>query len=151
MKNEEYKSLSLSERSRGFTLLEVLVATAIMGIAVAALVSGLSGSLRNLSRLEDREKAVLLARSQLNRLLAEETLKPGPARRGRWEGSFRWEAQVRRWNPAGAQNPLAVPPLAIVSLTVYWVGATGEKRVTLETSKYEPALLSAELGVRNAE
>ena len=41
-----------SSRS-GFTLLEVLVATVIMGLAVAGLVAGLSQSVKNASRLND--------------------------------------------------------------------------------------------------
>ena len=36
---------------RGFTLLEMIVATTIMGIAVAGLMSGISSSTRNAARL----------------------------------------------------------------------------------------------------
>ncbi len=129
--------------SAGFTLLEVLVATALMGIAVAALMSGLSGSLRNVSRAEAYEKAVLLGRAQLNRLLTEENLKPGRLA-GQWDETFRWEAEIRRWDPAGAaqveQNP-ALPPVAIVKLTVFWKVRSGEKQATFETCKYDPRLL----------
>ena len=126
----------------GFTLLEVLVAMALLGIAVAALMSGLSGSLRNLARTEAYEKAVLVGRAQLNRLLIEQTLVPGRLR-GRWDETFRWEAEIRRWNPAGAaggeQQP-ALLPLVLVTLTVFWKGASGEQRATFETCKYEPQL-----------
>ena len=126
----------------GFTLLEVLVAMALLGIAVAALMSGLSGSLRNLARTEAYEKAVLVGRAQLNRLLIEQTLVPGRLR-GRWDETFRWEAEIRRWNPAGAaageQQP-ALPPLVLVTLTVFWKGASGEQCATFETCKYEPQL-----------
>jgi len=123
----------------GFSLLEVLVATALLGIAVAALMQGISGSLRNLSQAQSYEKVVLVGRSQLNRLLVE-TLKPGRMA-GQWDEDFRWEAQVRRWNPTGAAEAgTALPPLLVVRLTVFWPGAGGEKQATFETSKYEPNL-----------
>ena len=126
--------------THGFTLLEVLVAMALLGIAVAALMSGLSGSLRNLARTETYEKATLVGRSQLNRLLIEQTLVPGRVA-GRWDETFRWEAEIRRWNPAAsAEQQVALPPLVLVTLTVFWKGASGEQRATFETCKYEPQL-----------
>jgi len=50
----------------GFTLLEVLVATVIMGIAVAGLIAGLSQSVRNAARLSDYDRAAMLARTKMN-------------------------------------------------------------------------------------
>jgi general secretion pathway protein I len=58
----------------GFTLLEVLVATAIMGIAIAGLLNAISGSARNASRLAQYDRAVLLAKSKMDELLAEPKL-----------------------------------------------------------------------------
>ncbi len=127
---------------RGFTLMEVLVATAIMGIAVAALMSGFSGSLRNMGRAQGYERALLLGREQLNRMLVEGA-KPG-LWHGRWDDGTRWEAQVERWDPqARKQRPRdqELPPVAVIRLTVFWKGSTGEKSVTLETSKYDAELL----------
>ena len=132
----------------GFTLLEVLIAMALVGIAVSALMSGMSGSLRNLARAENYERAVLVGRAQLNRLLVEQPLAPGRLA-GRWDESVRWEAEIRRWNPAGPAGPAgidaveqraALPPLVLVTLTVFWKGASGEQRATFETCKYEPQL-----------
>ena len=126
----------------GFTLLEVLIAMALVGIAVAALMSGMSGSLRNLARAENYERAVLVGRAQLNRLLVEQPLVPGRLA-GRWDESVRWEAEIRRWNPAGTdavEQRAALPPLVLVTLTVFWKGASGEHRATFETCKYEPQL-----------
>ena len=41
------------QRQRGFTLLEVLVATTIMAVAIVGLVSMLSSTIRNAARLTD--------------------------------------------------------------------------------------------------
>ena len=60
----------MSNSSRaGFTLLEVLVATVIMGVAVTALITGLTQSVKNAARLADYDRAVMLARTEMNDLL----------------------------------------------------------------------------------
>jgi general secretion pathway protein I len=57
--------------NKGFTLLEVLVATAIMGIAVAGILNTISGAAHNAARLTQYDRAVLLAKSKMDELLAE--------------------------------------------------------------------------------
>ena len=59
---------------RGFTLLEVLVATLIMGIAVSGTLSALSASARNAARLTDYDRAALLAKSKMDQILADQTI-----------------------------------------------------------------------------
>jgi general secretion pathway protein I len=63
------------KQDRGFTLLEVLVATAIMGVAVAGLLNTISGAAHNAARLTEYDRAVLLARSKMDELLAEPKLQ----------------------------------------------------------------------------
>jgi type II secretion system protein I len=58
----------------GFTLLEVLVATMIMGVAVAGLLNTISAAAHNASRLTQYDRAVLLAKSKMDELLAEPKL-----------------------------------------------------------------------------
>lgn len=54
---------------KGFTLLEVLVATVIMGIAVTGLLTSLTGSLRNTARLTEYDRASMLARRKMDEIL----------------------------------------------------------------------------------
>jgi general secretion pathway protein I len=56
---------------KGFTLLEVLVATLIMGIAVAGALSGLAGASRNAARLNEYDRATVLAKQKMDELLAD--------------------------------------------------------------------------------
>ena len=137
-------------REDGFTLLEVLVATVILGTAVAALFSLLSGSLSNARRLQAPEQTLLLARSQLNELLAasEQGRAAAPALpldervRGRWNDQFRWEAQATR-------VPTPRPPmpgetvLVRIKFDAFWKSENGdgEKQLFLETYQLwqEPA------------
>ena len=64
-------------KRRGFTLLEVLVASTIMAIAVGTIFAALSTSLRTASRVTERDQAALQAQRILNDLLANTTLPRG--------------------------------------------------------------------------
>ena len=85
---------------RGFTLLEVLVATAIMGVAVAGIMSGLASATRNTSRVLQYDRATMLARMQMDALLVNDALPRGrvisgvytPAQSGGVEAG--WQAKV---------------------------------------------------------
>jgi prepilin-type N-terminal cleavage/methylation domain-containing protein len=59
---------------RGFTLLEALVATMIMGVAVAGILDALAASSRNVIRLTQADRAVVLARSKMDELLVNDGL-----------------------------------------------------------------------------
>lgn len=65
-------------RQNGFTLLEVLVAAVIMGIAVAGLMQGLATSTRNAARLSQYDRATLLARQKMDELLVASELRRSP-------------------------------------------------------------------------
>ncbi len=55
----------------GFTLLEVLVATMIMAIAVVTLLSALSVSMRNAARLTAHDRMAMVGRSKMDELLVD--------------------------------------------------------------------------------
>ena len=52
------------KQQRGFTLLEALVATMIMGVAIAGILDALAASSRNASRLTQADRAGGLRRTQ---------------------------------------------------------------------------------------
>ncbi|MBI4465015.1 MAG: prepilin-type N-terminal cleavage/methylation domain-containing protein [Acidobacteria bacterium] len=117
----------------GFTLLEVLVATAILGTAVAALFGLLSGALRNADRLQGPEQALLLGEAKLNELLAvgagsSETpgeLPLDQKMEGRWDEQFRWEALATRFRSSPERVPGEII-LTRIELDVFW--KTGEEQ-----------------------
>ncbi|MGH9783207.1 MAG: type IV pilus modification PilV family protein [Terriglobia bacterium] len=149
---------------RGFTLLEALVATAVLGASVAALLGLLSGSLRNAARLEAPEQALLLGQSKLHELISagvtEENATTNETHAlpfdrtlaGRWDERFRWEARAMRFRPAAipgrdeGSSPERTPGeilLARITLDVFWRPADGqaERKLSFETYQLrrEPA------------
>ncbi len=64
----------MKPQQRGFTLLEALVATMIMGVAIAGILNALAASSRNVTRLTQADRAVVLARSKMDELLADQGL-----------------------------------------------------------------------------
>ena len=123
----------MSRHARGFTLLEVLVATTIMGIAVAGLIAGLSQSTRNASRLTDYDRAAMLARTKMNDLLLDVNLPFD----GNVDGQF--DRDQSGGVPAGWRavlQPFDVPPkagpgmiiLQRIALEVWWMPAQGSRR-----------------------
>jgi len=125
-------------KERGFTLLEVMVATVIMGIAVAGLIAGLSQSVKNASRLTDYDRAAMLARTEMNDLLLADLPFEGTL-----EGRF--DAARSGGIPSGwraSVAPFEAPPNAgpgtmiveRVALAVWWQPASGTRReIQLET------------------
>jgi len=124
-------------RSRGFTLLEVMVATTVMGIAVVTLMSGLSTSVRNASRLTDYDRVALLARAKMDALLVdpalplasvmEESLDPvllGGARGG-------WRAQMTPFETTPSPVPGALG-LDRVQLEIWWMSGAQRRSFGLE-------------------
>jgi general secretion pathway protein I len=70
----------------GFTLLEVLVALAILSIAVVASIQGFAQALRLLKLSGDQQRAILLADQKTRELVEFEEGRQEGA-----EGDFRWE------------------------------------------------------------
>jgi general secretion pathway protein I len=63
-----------SNSQKGFTLLEVLVATIILAVAVAALMGNLSTSTANLFRVNDIDRLTFLSKRKMDELLTVQNL-----------------------------------------------------------------------------
>jgi general secretion pathway protein I len=136
-----------ARRHRGFTLLEVLVATAIMGIAVAGLMANLRTSLLNASKLGDYDRAAMLARRQMDELMLVRPLPKGMPIDGlfppeRMEGRrCGWRAVVTPFEGQGAPGAPPAPGTRIlerIALQIWWM--QGGQRRTLDIAAYRPAV-----------
>lgn len=120
-------------RRRGFTLLEVLVATMIMGVAVVTLLSALSTSMRNAARLTDYDRAVMLARTQMDALLLDYKLPLDTTLVGRYDASTGWRAKLTAFEMPPKPMP-GVAFLERLELELWWM--TGERRRTFQMEAY---------------
>jgi general secretion pathway protein I len=132
---------------RGFTLLEMLVATLIMGVAVVGLMVEITASMRNASRVTNRDRAALLARSKMDELLTEPDFPLNTPVEGDFDASLTggvkggWSARLTRFemppNPAPGQQSLDR-----MSLEIWWM-ANNERR-TFAFSGYRAHILRPE-------
>ena len=99
--------------SRGFTLLEVLVALTILGLAIVTLLQLSSQGLRLLSLSDDYQQAVLVA-DRVAR--STDTLREGVV--GGREGRFLWERRVALVPVAEELTPGAGPRPRLYALSV---------------------------------
>lgn len=125
-----------SHRSRGFTLVEVLVAFLILAFSLGALFNLFSGSLRSVRLGEDYAHATALARAQLARIDADGIVGRG-LEAGEEEGGYRWQAEI-------ASLPATVKTVdegdfeaLTVTVTVSW-GAGDSRSVALSTVRLAP-------------
>lgn len=122
---------------RGFTLLEVLVATLIMAIAVTGLMSALSTSLRNAARLTDYDRATLLGRQKMDELLIANGLPKGSTFEGGWDPGVTggeqmgWRARLSPFEKAPGAAP-GQPFLERVQLEIWWMSGGKRRTYTLE-------------------
>lgn len=117
-----------SRAEQGFTLLEVVVAIALMGAVLAAALELLALGLRSARTAGDYTQAVLMAQRKLAELALQE---PQPmSADGAFGDAYRWTAEV---SPA-EQDADGVPVrLVRMRVKVSWAGRSGEKGVELVT------------------
>jgi prepilin-type N-terminal cleavage/methylation domain-containing protein len=92
------------ECESGFTLVEVLVAFAILSIVLLTLFSGVSTALRGDRRAEFTRSALRLATAELETAGIGNTLTPGVTN-GRFENGMEWRLSVRPYAFANNVTP----------------------------------------------
>ncbi len=122
---------------QGFTLLEMIVATTIMAVAIVGLLEGLSGSTHNAARLQDYDRAVELGRERMNELMLDLTLPRNTQVTGTFDPSVTggleagWRAHLSTF-----EYPPEVRPgesvLDRVQLEVWWKSGSAIRTFTLE-------------------
>jgi len=126
-----------SRRQRGYSLLEVIVAFALLALALTLLLGTMSGATRQVRWAAGSGRAALHAQSLLDAVGVAEPLHVGQTNGELEEGRYRWELEVRRWQdptqPPGGQQDAANAQLFELHLTMHWGQDRGRERLELRT------------------
>ena len=130
-------SASPARAVQGFTLIEVIVAFAVLALALTLLLGTLSGAARQVRWADDAGRAALHAQSLLDQTGVGEALQPGQ-RTGEFEdGRYRWSLQVEPWRDQGAQDAALIDPdasrLMRLTLAVQWDEGGPRQRLQLQS------------------
>ena len=123
----------------GFSLMEVLVAVAILGIVYATLFGLMSTSLKNVSRIEEREKVVRYGQMKLNELVVKAKQgEAGGALSGRLDDGHDWRASIEPYDSGENSDRTQAYIVAKIRLAVTWSGISRQNEYTLETLTWVP-------------
>jgi general secretion pathway protein I len=86
-----------SRRTSGFTLLEVVVALAVVGIGVTLGMQLFSGALKNIRKMELATHAMNHAENVMNEILSDENIKAARSMHDDLDENFRWEAVIEEF------------------------------------------------------
>jgi type II secretion system protein I len=118
---------------KGFTLLEVLVATAILGIAVAVILQLFSANLRAISLSRDYVSASIKAEAKMKEILNSDEKISEKSFSETTDDGYRIDVSIAEALKERTEN-LQVKLLEI-NLTIRWLRGTKERSLTLSTMK----------------
>ena len=133
----------LPRPQRGYSLIEVIVAFALLALALTLLLGTLSGAARQVRWSGDAGRAALHAQSLLEQVGVGESIQPGQ-RDGEFDDDrYRWTLSITPWTdpalpPAPAMDP-AAPRLLEMSLSVRWGDGHPGQQLQLRTLRLAAA------------
>ncbi|MFN7043200.1 MAG: prepilin-type N-terminal cleavage/methylation domain-containing protein [Acidovorax temperans] len=107
--------MTVRDAQHGLTLLELLVAFAIMAMSVGMIYRIMGTNARSAGDLDSRQRAVVLAQSLLS---LRDTVPEGGLQQSGQNGSYQWSIQSAPYD-TGVSGP-SVTPLHQVTITIAW-------------------------------
>jgi general secretion pathway protein I len=134
---------------RGFTLLEVIVAFAVLALALTLLLGTMSGAARQIRESANSGRAALHAQSLLAQLGVGEPLGPGRDQGDFEDGRYQWALDVHPWKdatqPGDAPLDPAAPRLLEIQLDITWGQAGPRERLQMRSLRLQPPDMDATL------
>jgi general secretion pathway protein I len=124
----------------GFTLLEVVIAVVLVGIAFGALLQAFSQSLRNIRRIDVYQVAMQMAQNKMNELLIDDEVIADGVLEGAWDDNFRWRASIETHevDDLAVDKSRLTTRLLYIRLTVLYRFEGRDRQIKLFTSKLVP-------------
>ena len=135
---------SARRRQGGYTLIEVIIAFALLALGLSLLLGTLSGAARQVRWSGDAGRAALYAQSLLDQVGVGEELQPGRTEGDVDGGRYHWSLSISPWVdatavPASTQpRSLQGPRMLELVMTMQW-GEDGRQRLQLRTLRAAPA------------
>ena len=118
----------------GFTLIETLVAMAILSISLVVILQLFSGGLKS-SRLSDNyTRAIFHAREKMEEILLDDNFTD-MAMEGEFGDGFEWKAQTLRLEPAQEEEAKLPVDIFSIKVDVSWHEGSQEKHFEISTLK----------------
>ena len=113
--------MKLTGRNSGFSLVEVLCAILILGVALVGLTQGITVALQSTKESELQAMAALLAAAQIESLRAEGSYKDGEQESERDQGAslYRWKQTIAGTGVAGLHEVAVVVENATSGKMIY--------------------------------
>jgi general secretion pathway protein I len=134
---------SSGDRTAGFTLIEVLVALAIVGLALAAVAGAFSNGLMGHEVASEADRALALAEERLALAGAAAPLRAGTAR-GTFAGRFDWQTTTAPYEDDDKTADPAIRPAAAlrlyrIAVSVAWRDGHRQRQLALSTLRLGPS------------
>ena len=124
--------------NKGFTLIEVVVALAILGVGLTVIIELFSGGLRLGRASMEYTRAVNYARVKMEETMAKPTIEEGTEEGESDDKTFRWQMGVKKVDLLSIDKSIDYkPPVELfqVKIDVFWKSGSKEKSTSVESLK----------------
>jgi general secretion pathway protein I len=121
----------------GFTLVEVVVAMAILGISLVLVIELFSGGLRLGRASEEHTVAAQLARQKIEEIALYKQVEEG-IEEGEFDSTYRWQVEVKKIDLLLLANETDYKPpaeLYQIQVRIIWKSGSKERTTRVETFK----------------
>lgn len=134
--------MNLRSHHKGFTLLEVVVAVALLGVGVGVAMQIFSGGLKNIHRIKMAHAAMHHAENVMNEILADQSIVGPVQLSGTLDEDFSYTADVIYWEPNPEELSLEIVEKKLdllgVQVEVHFAGDDSGKTYRVVSLKAVP-------------